>query len=131
MHLNELQTACLRTMRPYSPLPSALNWALGLTSEAGEVATMIKHHYFHGKTLDQIALCEELGDILWYVSTMAAAFGFTLEDVAQANIEKLRARYPNGFSPEASMSRNLEAEREVLDRLLAERVENGANKPSP
>lgn len=85
--------------------------ALGVAGEAGEVADLIKKHLFHDKPLDDAALLRELGDVLWYLSYLAQATGHTLEEVALANVEKLRKRYPNGFSPEAAAARADEASR--------------------
>lgn len=73
-------------------------FALGLCEEAGEVAGVVKKHVFHGHELNRDKLVEELGDTLWYLDQLACSFGITLEEVAGANIEKLRKRYPSGFS---------------------------------
>lgn len=82
--------------------------ALGLTGEAGEVAELVKKHLFHGRALDHQALAKELGDVLWYVMFTAHKSGLSLEYVARKNNEKLRERYPNGFSIEAAAARTLE-----------------------
>jgi hypothetical protein len=47
----------------------------------------------------------EAGDVLWYVACIAHWYGFDLSAVASANVEKLRKRYPDGFSVEASRNR--------------------------
>ena len=70
---------------------------LGLTGEAGEVADIIKKHFAGAKELDLNHLKEELGDVLWYIAEACDCFGFTLEDVANNNLEKLKKRHPNGF----------------------------------
>ena len=70
---------------------------LGLAGEAGEVADIIKKHFAGAKELDLTHLKEELGDVLWYIAEACDCFGFTLEDVAKFNIEKLKKRHPNGF----------------------------------
>ena len=74
-----------------------LNAALGLPGEAGEVADIIKKVYFQGHTIDREHIAKELGDVAWYLALAADALGFTLEEVFQMNIDKLAARYPDGF----------------------------------
>jgi NTP pyrophosphatase (non-canonical NTP hydrolase) len=76
---------------------SALNAALGLAGESGEVAELIKKELFQGRAYEPARMLEELGDVLWCLDCMAEVHGFTLEDVARANVAKLRARYPDGF----------------------------------
>lgn len=78
---------------------------LGITGEAGEVADEIKKHVFHGHTLDEIKIMKELGDVLWYMARLCAILNVSLDTVAQMNIDKLKARYPNGFERERSINR--------------------------
>ena len=82
-----------------------LHLPFGLTGESGEVADLIKKHFGHGHVLDQDKLKKELGDVLWYLSQLAEQFGLELSDVAETNIDKLKKRYPDGFSEEASRNR--------------------------
>ena len=63
----------------------------------------IKKHLYHGH--DMKNLKEELGDVMWYVAALSSMFGIDMEEVAEANIEKLRKRYPDGFSKERSINR--------------------------
>lgn len=79
--------------------------AAGLTGEAGEVADRLKKEIGHGHAERPDLLLLELGDALWYISEMARLHGWTLEEVAVANLAKIRARYPNGFTQEASINR--------------------------
>ena len=82
-----------------------LNACLGLSGEVGETNDMIKKWIFHGHVLDENKLAKELGDILWYVAMMCHSLGWNIEEIMQMNIEKLKARYPEGFSEEASIHR--------------------------
>lgn len=72
-------------------------FGLGITGEAGEVAELVKKAVYHAKAYPLDEMIKELGDVLWYVSGMAAAHNVSLSTVADANLAKLRARYPNGF----------------------------------
>jgi NTP pyrophosphatase (non-canonical NTP hydrolase) len=81
---------------------------LGVAGEAGEVADLCKKIVHHRYPLDEdrrAKLIAELGDVLWYISHGASVLGVTLEDVAQGNIDKLKRRYPEGFSTAASMAK--------------------------
>ncbi len=74
-----------------------LNACLGLSGEIGEFNDMIKKWIFHEKELDIEHLKKECGDILWYVAMMCHAFNWNLDEIMQMNINKLKARYPEGF----------------------------------
>lgn len=76
----------------------------GLTSEAGEVAGLFQKWY-QGHELDEEHLMKEIGDCLWMIAELCTAYSFSLEYVMQLNIDKLRARYPDGFSAEKSLHR--------------------------
>ncbi len=111
MHPNTYQQLAARTLtqKPEAPLDDTttmLAWnALGLVGEAGEVAEHIKKAIFHGHQLDQEMLKKEMGDVLWYVAALCTNLDLSMEEVMQANIEKLKMRYPDGFSSAASKSR--------------------------
>lgn len=74
-----------------------LNGVLGLTGEAGEVADLVKKGIFHEKGIDIEHLKRECGDVLWYLAMICDSVGITLNEVMQTNVDKLLARYPNGF----------------------------------
>jgi len=103
MKLNEYQELSARTANTHAN--ELTNYGLGIAGEAGEVADLIKKSQFHGHDVDHAEVRKELGDVLWYLSQIARVAGVSLEDVAVRNIEKLRARYPEGFSEEASQFR--------------------------
>lgn len=79
--------------------------ALGLAGEAGEVADLIKKNIGHGHTLDGQKMLKELGDVCWYIACLANALGASFDAVLYQNYEKLKARYPEGFSTAASIAR--------------------------
>ncbi len=100
-----------RTVRPdLEAKDRLLSGALGLCGEAGEVADQLKKHFFHGHPLDQAKLSSELGDVLWYWVLLCDTLGLSMESVVAGNVEKLRRRYPDGFSTEHSINRPEEAE---------------------
>lgn len=69
--------------------------ALGLAGETGEFIERVKKGWRDGE-LDTTAAAKELGDVLWYLSMCAVHLGFSLEEVAVMNIEKLQQRQLNG-----------------------------------
>ena len=82
--------------------------ALGITAEGGEFAEIIKKACFQGKPLDddaQYHMKRELGDVMWYIAQACIALDCTLEDIIYMNIEKLEARYPDGFDSFRSNNR--------------------------
>jgi NTP pyrophosphatase (non-canonical NTP hydrolase) len=83
------------------------NFGLGIAGEAGEVADYLKKIVFHEHAIDLDKLEKELGDVMWYVATIASTVNLKLDDVAEANIEKLKKRYPEGFSVECSKNRKV------------------------
>lgn len=74
--------------------------ALGMTGEAGEVADKVKKVYrdkggeFDDATREEIA--HELGDCLWYLTNMATLMGYSIEDIARMNMEKITSRLKRG-----------------------------------
>ena len=99
IEFNEYQKLASTTRKVFDEIKDMqVDVGLGLTGEAGEVADIIKKHLAGAKELDLNHLKEELGDVLWYIAEACDCFGFTLEDVALNNIEKLKKRHPNGFS---------------------------------
>lgn len=76
----------------------------GLSAEAGEVCGIFQKVYQgHEACKDHIK--KELGDVLWMVAEICEAQGFTIDEVMETNIEKLKARYPEGFDAQRSLHR--------------------------
>lgn len=87
----------------------------GMLTEVGELADAYKRHIFYGTSMDNVNVKEELGDILWYIAIMCDVHKLELCDVLEANIAKLRKRYPHKFDADQAVNRNLEAERKELE----------------
>ncbi len=106
MTINEYQKLAMSTQNPaLSERDVLLNGVMGLCGESGEAIDIVKKWLAQGHELDKAHLAKELGDIAWYLAETATALGLTLEEILQANIDKLKARYPEGFSTEKSLHR--------------------------
>ena len=108
MTINEYQTAALRTAQTDKLTANdlLLNSALGLCGESGEVADIVKKHRFQGHDLDFDHIAKELGDVAWYLAVGAYSIGYDLEEILKMNVDKLKARYPNGFTADRSLHRD-------------------------
>lgn len=73
------------------------NHVLKLCGEVGEISDQLGKEFYLGITPTNGEVIEELGDALWHLACLAMARGFTLEDIARHNIEKLRSRYPDAY----------------------------------
>lgn len=91
----------------YGAKDRMLNGLLGLAGESGEFLDLIKKHLYQGHPLDRDKARGELGDILWYLAEVASALDMDLGAVARENIDKLRVRYPDGFSEQRSINRSV------------------------
>lgn len=106
MTINEYQKLAMTTLNPkLNETEVLLNGVMGLCGEAGEAIDLVKKWMMQGHELDKEHFAKELGDIAWYLAEAATAIGYDLETILQNNIDKLRARYPQGFDAERSMHR--------------------------
>lgn len=81
------------------------NACLGLSGEVGEFNDMIKKWIFHEKPLDIDHAKKEAGDICWYLAMLCESFGWSLDEIMQMNVDKLKSRYPEGFDVERANHR--------------------------
>ena len=106
MTLNEYQELAQRTSnKALSPDDHLFNAMLGLAGETGECCDLVKKCFYQDGRYILDELKDELSDVMWYLGEAASALGLTLEEIAQHNIDKLRARYPDGFRAERSLHR--------------------------
>ena len=80
-------------------MASLLTGGIGLASEGGEFAEIVKKCIFQGKPLDNETIFHakrELGDIIWYWITACRALNLDPNEVIEENVNKLKSRYPGG-----------------------------------
>ena len=100
MEMNSYQDAARKTAAYPDVGHNPIYPTLGLTGEAGEVADKVKKVIRdHGGVFDadtREAIKLELGDVLWYVAQLASELGYDLNEVADANLQKLSSRAARG-----------------------------------
>ena len=107
MTINEYQDLAMRTVnKDLNKDQMLINSVMGLCGESGEAIDIVKKWFAHGHELDREHLKKELGDIAWYLAEAATALDISLEEVLEANIDKLKKRYPEGFATEKSINRD-------------------------
>ena len=84
-----------------------LHSAVGISGEAGELLDHMKKAVWQDHKLDFNYMTLELGDILFYLTSMCNCIGTDIDEVRKLNIEKLTKRYPDGvFDKERSVNRD-------------------------
>ena len=102
---NEYQELAARTINnDLSDKDKVLHALHGMAGEVGEIHSIYQKIY-QGHEFDEYEMMKELGDLLWFIAEYCTVFGWDLEDIMQRNINKLKARYPEGFSEENSVNR--------------------------
>lgn len=100
MELSDYQALSRRTATYPDAGDNLVYPTLGLAGEAGEVAEKVKKllRDEDGVLGDErrSAIAAELGDVLWYVAQVATEAGLELEEIAQANLDKLLSRQRRG-----------------------------------
>ena len=106
MTINEYQKQAMTTLNPALDRKDVLiNGVMGLCGESGEAIDIVKKWLAQGHELDREKLAKVLGDIAWYLAETAWALDVPLEEILQANIDKLKKRYPEGFDSNRSIHR--------------------------
>ena len=119
MELNEYSIKSLRTANDLGPTGDLIHAALLITSEAGEIADVIKKHYAYGRPLDTIHLIEEVGDCVWGINLLLKTIGVEWSEVLDVNIAKLEARYPDlRFNDQHSVNRDKVREEAAIRGVL-------------
>lgn len=107
MTFNEYQRLARRTQNIHLNSHQRQEHALfGIAAETGEIHSIFQKVY-QGHPVKLADLIGECGDLLWFIAELADVHGLTLEEIAEANIDKLKMRYPDGFSEDASVNREV------------------------
>lgn len=102
---DEYQREAARTigedLMPFEVESHALH---GMSAEIGEIHSLYQKVY-QGHEMDTEHLKKEMGDLLWFIAEHCTANDWSLSEIAQMNIDKLKARYPDGFDAQRSLNR--------------------------
>ncbi len=102
---NYYQQLAARTISPAMSDAEKASHALhGMVSEIGELHG-IYQKFYQGHEMDAEHIRRELGDLMWFIAEYCTANHWQLSDIMRTNIDKLKARYPEGFEPERSLHR--------------------------
>lgn len=105
MTFNEYQNAAARTINPLlTPREQEQHSLFGMSGEVGELHSIYQKG-FQGHLFDVEHVKKEVGDILWMLAEYCTANSWSMDDIAQMNIDKLKRRYPIGFESERSVDR--------------------------
>lgn len=99
-----------------------LHGSMGIATEAGELLEALQKvlnrpdQNNNSSNVDMVNLAEEIGDVMWYTAILCDTLEIDLGAVMEKNIAKLKARYPNKFTEEHAINRDLETERKILEK---------------
>lgn len=102
-----------------------LHASMGLSTEANEIVDILKKRIFYGKPIDEVNFQEEIGDLFWYIALACRELNLDFENILDINIKKLKARFPDKFTKDKALNRDLKTEREILEET---RIKKDRNK---
>lgn len=101
------RAARARYANPDALSPVRLNHAvIGMMGEVGELAAAVERWLHYGQALDLGNIREEVGDVLWYVALACNTLDLDMGSIMEANIRKLRTRYPEKYRDELAREEN-------------------------
>lgn len=104
MNFNKYQDLAYRTVAQTDATSMELHALHGMVGEIGELHSLYQKS-FQGHGFDNNHAKKELGDLLWFIAEYCSSQGWKMSDVAQLNIDKLKARFPEGFEADKSLNR--------------------------
>ena len=98
MTFDDYEVAAARTTNlKLTDTERLMDAAAGLSEEAGEILSIVRKHVYQNRPIEKSHLEIELGDALWCLAITARTAGLSLEQIAHANVAKLRERYSEGY----------------------------------
>ncbi len=94
--------------------PRLFHGIVGMMTEAVELLEAMQ---IYGDDWDTTNLLEEIGDSSWYQAILVDELGGNWDDILNRNIEKLRKRFPEKFTSDNAIHRDIDGEREILDKI--------------
>jgi NTP pyrophosphatase (non-canonical NTP hydrolase) len=114
-------------------VPIRMNHALiGLSSELGELSKLLENWIYYGGDEPNTAhLLEEVGDVMWRLAELCNAMGIRLQCAIDANIAKLKVRYPEKWTGEKAdrANRNKESERNAIVEIMEKAIGDEKDYP--
>lgn len=105
MRFEDYQVDAARTINyDLKPSEQGKHALHGMVGEIGELHSIYQKRY-QGHEFDVDHAKKELGDLLWFIAEYCTSHGWMMDEIAQMNIEKLKARYPEGFESDKSLNR--------------------------
>jgi NTP pyrophosphatase (non-canonical NTP hydrolase) len=99
-----------------TPQLDDIHMIFGMITETGELTDAYKKNLAYGTPLDMVNVSEEIGDLMFYIASFCRMNKLDLEKILETNVAKLESRYPEKFSEYYANNRNLEKEREILEK---------------
>jgi NTP pyrophosphatase (non-canonical NTP hydrolase) len=119
MNILEYQKECARTCPDLSGFGgkefNQMHMAIGISTESGELLDVYKKWFAYGKEIDKVNVKEEIFDCFWYLVNLCRMLDIDIEKGMEINIAKLKQRYPEKFTEENAINRNLDKERKILE----------------
>lgn len=115
IELNETPIKDLEDKKELPLNPRLFHGAIGIATEATELLEAMDIALRSDNEWDGVNVKEEIADIAWYEAILLDEIGANFYDLLSTNIEKLQARYPEKFSADNAINRNLDVERKILE----------------
>lgn len=88
---------------------------VGIATESTELIEAVQRAVQQNTEIDIVNVLEEMGDISWYQAILVDATKADWDQILRTNITKLKARYPDKFTTDDAINRDLVAERKILE----------------